>query len=534
MGHQYAAIAFTDQVKQQQTAHNSRSGYQAMESGEDYNGLFSREEADFIHARDSFYMASVSSTDWPYVQHRGGAAGFLKVLDAKTLGFADYSGNRQYISSGNFKTNDRVSLFLMDYPNRRRLKILGRIEQLDDANLEAQAALEDPHYRARIERSFIIKLEAFDWNCPQHITPRYDQAHLDRLLAPMETELEKLRRQLSNSTAHQSPSSELGEGPLSLVVSGIRQLTPRVRAVELRSPTGANLPKVEAGAHLQLPVWLNGKAELRHYSICSNPARRDIYEIAVLAEEIGESQQKEASGAHFIHQQYQLGRQIHCELPDNYFVTHTDNRPAVLIAGGIGITPIKAMLQSLKAQGNNVQLHYAGRQLNEMAFADRLARELGSAAHFYHGANQQRLDLNALLSQAPKDAIFYCCGPDRLLAELEKVALAFNIDPERIRTERFSAASHPAVENKAVTLTLARSKKIIAVSRDESLLDALLDNGVEMMHSCKTGQCRSCVVKVISGEAEHRDDVLSVADKNTGLICPCVSRAHSEGLTLDL
>ncbi len=148
MAHQYAQIAFTESVRQVQEEQNSRSGYADMDTGEDYNYLISQEESNFIQARDSFYMASVSETDWPYVQHRGGPKGFLKVIDEQTLGFADYKGNRQYVSTGNFRTNDKVSLILMDYANRRRLKIVGYISLVDEGDWDTLASLEDDNYRA--------------------------------------------------------------------------------------------------------------------------------------------------------------------------------------------------------------------------------------------------------------------------------------------------------------------------------------------------------------------------------------------------
>ena len=154
-----------------------------MEQGDDFNFLLSQIEADFIQARDSFYMASVGETGWPYVQHRGGPAGFLKVINENTLGFADYTGNRQYISTGNFRTNDRVSLFLMDYPNKTRLKILGRIEEISLENESVLASLADEDYHAKVERGFIIHVEAFDWNCPQHITQRYTPDEFEQALA---------------------------------------------------------------------------------------------------------------------------------------------------------------------------------------------------------------------------------------------------------------------------------------------------------------------------------------------------------------
>jgi predicted pyridoxine 5'-phosphate oxidase superfamily flavin-nucleotide-binding protein len=173
MGHKFAEIAFTDRVKQLQEDAGSRASYARMEQGDDANHLLGPTEAAFITERDSFYMASTSETGWPYVQHRGGPAGFLRVLDSQTIGFADFRGNKQYVSTGNIGHDDRVSLILMDYPNKRRLKILGRAKVIDlsETHLLDQLAL--PDYRARVERGIAIHMEAFDWNCPQHITPRF-------------------------------------------------------------------------------------------------------------------------------------------------------------------------------------------------------------------------------------------------------------------------------------------------------------------------------------------------------------------------
>lgn len=154
---------------------------------------FSRREQEFIAARDSFYMASVSETGWPYVQHRGGPAGFLKVLDEKTFAFADYRGNRQYISTGNIAADDRVCLFLMDYPGRARLKIYAtaRVVSLE-ADPELAAAVTDPAYGARLERMFLFKLAAFDWNCPQHITPRFTESEIKAGSAALQARMQEL------------------------------------------------------------------------------------------------------------------------------------------------------------------------------------------------------------------------------------------------------------------------------------------------------------------------------------------------------
>jgi predicted pyridoxine 5'-phosphate oxidase superfamily flavin-nucleotide-binding protein len=165
---------------------------------EDFKGdrafdRFTDEEAAFMAARDSFYVATVSETGWPYIQHRGGARGFLKLLDERTLAFADYRGNRQYITTGNLATDDRACLFLMDYPNRARLKIYAHVDTLaldDDPALTEQVVV--PGYRAKPERIFRVRLAAFDWNCRQHITPRFDEHEIAEAIRPLRERLTRL------------------------------------------------------------------------------------------------------------------------------------------------------------------------------------------------------------------------------------------------------------------------------------------------------------------------------------------------------
>jgi hypothetical protein len=155
---------------------------------------FTADEEAFIAARDSFYMASLSETGWPYVQHRGGPPGFLKVIDETTLAFADFRGNRQYISVGNLDANDRVALILVDYPRRARLKILAHAERLAlDAEPELLSKLLVPGYRAKPERIFRLRLAAFDWNCPQHIVPRFTEAEISHAVQPLRQKLEALK-----------------------------------------------------------------------------------------------------------------------------------------------------------------------------------------------------------------------------------------------------------------------------------------------------------------------------------------------------
>ena len=163
---------------------------------------FTENEAAFIAERDSFYMATVSETGWPYMQHRGGPRGFLKLVDDRTLAFGDYRGNRQYISTGNLAADDRVCLFLMDYTHRARLKILAHVETVA---LDAEPALTElvtvPGYRGKLERVFRVKLDAFDWNCPQHITPRFTEQEIAEAVQPLRGRLAQLEAEVTELRA---------------------------------------------------------------------------------------------------------------------------------------------------------------------------------------------------------------------------------------------------------------------------------------------------------------------------------------------
>jgi len=192
MAYGFLDIASTPGVRAAQEANGSGEYWTNFEGDRAFD-RFAPAEAAFIAERDSFYMATVSESGWPYVQHRGGPPGFIRVLDETTLAIPDFRGNRQYISTGNLATDDRAALILMDYPHRRRLKIYAHVEAKDlaaDPKLAAELAL--PGYRVKVERGLIIHLAAFDWNCPQHIVPRFSEAELAPALAPLRARLEAL------------------------------------------------------------------------------------------------------------------------------------------------------------------------------------------------------------------------------------------------------------------------------------------------------------------------------------------------------
>ena len=201
MAYTFLDIAGTPNVRAAQAAMGSDRLWTGREFHRDFD-RFTPQEVEFIAERDSFYVATVSETGWPYVQHRGGPPGFLKVVDDRTLAFADYSGNRQYISVGNLAGNGRAALILMDYPRRTRLKIYAHVETVaPEANPELTARVTVPGYKSRIERIFVLRLDAFDWNCPQHITPRFTEAEIEAAtrplrerLAELEAENDKLRK----------------------------------------------------------------------------------------------------------------------------------------------------------------------------------------------------------------------------------------------------------------------------------------------------------------------------------------------------
>ncbi len=194
MTHAYSDITFTPAVRAMQSVMGSRTAYARFDQAERRDDRLGARESAFITARDGFYQATVSETGWPYVQFRGGPAGFLKVLDDRTIGYADFRGNRQYISAGNAMANDRISLILMDYANRARLKIIGRVRLVaPDDDPELMATLEVPDYRARVERGVVISIEGFDWNCPQHITRRFTEAEVAKLTASLREELVQLK-----------------------------------------------------------------------------------------------------------------------------------------------------------------------------------------------------------------------------------------------------------------------------------------------------------------------------------------------------
>jgi ferredoxin-NADP reductase/predicted pyridoxine 5'-phosphate oxidase superfamily flavin-nucleotide-binding protein len=532
MARAFAEITFTPSVKAAQDRYGSRAANAGFEQAEERRDVLTDREAEFIHARDGFYQASVSDTGWPYVQFKGGPKGFLKVLDGHTIGYADFRGNVQYISTGNITADGRVALILMDYANRRRLKVWARARIVhEDEDPGLLARLEVQTYRARVERAVVMTVEAFDWNCPQHITPRFTEEEIAELVAPLGQQLAQVTAENEALRTVGPNVRALGSGPLELVVMGMRQLTPRIRAYELRAADGGPLPPWTAGAHLSVPVRLpDGREQTRTYSLMGDPADRHAYEIAVLREDAG------SGGSVAVHRDYGLGTVLRCGLPRNLFGLHEDGRPSVLIAGGIGITPIRAMALALLASSRSFELHYTAVTPAEMALRQELETRLGGRlrTYFSQDAAPTPLTVGKVLAEAPPDAMVYVCGPATLIAAVREQADAMAIPPDRVRSERFTAETLRE-RDLPIAVQLARSGSTLTVAREQTILEALIAAGADPLYDCRTGICGTCATKVLDGVPDHRDSALSEAERTrAGLMCTCVSRALTDHLTLDL
>lgn len=291
--------------------------------------------------------------------------------------------------------------------------------------------------------------------------------------------------------------------------------------LELRDPDGAELAAWDPGAHLslQLPNGLT-----RQYSLCGDPADRHTWTVAVLREPASRG------GSSWVHERLTAGTVLDVDGPRNNF-TLTDAEEYLLIAGGIGITPLLAMARSLTARGASWRMFYCGRSRSAMAFLG----ELDPDRLTVHADDEQGgpPDISTVLAGVSPGTAVYCCGPEPLIAAVEAGAP----DPARVHVERFkpAAAAAPSTADSAFDVVCAGSGTRVRVEPDVSVLDALTLAGLEVPSSCREGVCGTCETKVLDGEPDHRDSVLSDTEKAANAtMLPCVSRCRSAELVLDL
>jgi vanillate O-demethylase ferredoxin subunit len=318
---------------------------------------------------------------------------------------------------------------------------------------------------------------------------------------------------------------------LPVVIRQIRQEAEAIHSFELVAADGALLPGFDAGAHVDLD--LPGRLR-RSYSLYGAPGERRCWRIAVKREAAGRG------ASAWLHDSARVGQLLQASVPANDFPLVDDAPASVFVAGGIGITPVLAMIERLTALRRPWRLHYAVRGARHAAFRERL-EELALAAE---GAGElrlhlrdeagQRLDLHAAVADAPAGAHLYGCGPGAMLDAFVAAAAAAGIDAGRVHVERFAAAAAPATEG-GFTIELARDGRRFEIPAGKSVLDVLLDHGVDVPYSCMQGICGSCRVGVKAGEPEHRDDCLGEAERTANsAMTVCCSGSRSALLVLDL
>lgn len=321
------------------------------------------------------------------------------------------------------------------------------------------------------------------------------------------------------------------DGLLAVRVASKRQAADAVCVLELESTDGSPLPTYTPGAHIDL--HLPGGVT-RQYSLSAYRVTPLSYQVAVLREPASRG------GSQAVHEKLNEGDTLKISTPRNLFELHEDAAPALLLAGGIGITPLLCMAEVLVAHGREFELHYCGRSKSRMAFLERLTA-LGQPGqthiHTDDGDAQQRLDIQAVLRRHARDTHLYICGPAGFIDAMIDQAAAAGWPADQIHFERFSmeGVSKGNGIERAFEVQLASTGARIAVGTDESVVEALARHGIEIETSCEQGICGTCLTGVIAGEPDHRDMYLSEADRNRNdQFLPCCSRSKGPLLVLDL
>ncbi|MFC0133244.1 oxidoreductase [Massilia eurypsychrophila] len=316
---------------------------------------------------------------------------------------------------------------------------------------------------------------------------------------------------------------------LKLTVAEVRQLTSHITAFRLRHPDGAPLPAWQAGAHIKVGVEIGGKADWRHYSLIRTGADEHPaeYLIAVRREEGGRG------GSLFMHQ-LKAGDSIQVGMPVDAFRLDPAHDDVLLIAGGIGITPLISMATALRQAGKRYALHYTGRSMDQLALVPELRADGADALSVYADDDSTcRLDLRALLAASKPSQALYTCGPKGMIDAVRDIALELGWQIDHIHYELFASAA-PEAGDVAFEVELTQSGTRLQVGADQTILDAMIDAGLDPMFDCKRGECGVCAVPVLSGDIEHRDNCLTASERAAGnVIQICISRAKGSCLVLD-
>lgn len=311
-----------------------------------------------------------------------------------------------------------------------------------------------------------------------------------------------------------------------LMVTSKKVIATDTALFELRSPDSMPLARFEAGAHIPIKVP-NGT--MRHYSLCSNPDDADHYQIAVKREAGGRG------GSQSLVDGVSAGDMLMAGIPSNLFGLSAKAKSFIFVAGGIGITPMRSMIHSLQAEGlRSFKLYYLARTPEAAAFLDELrspALASSVVVHHTHGDPTKTFDLWSVFEKPQAGAHVYCCGPKRLMDEVKD--MTGHWPSSAVHFESFGADTKPHADDAPFEVELAKAGKTLLVPANRSILDALRDHGIRVPSSCESGTCGSCKVRLLKGEADHRDLAL-LPEEHEDHIMVCVSRAKSDTLVLDL
>lgn len=473
-------------------------------TGQSTNGhVLTEYHQSLIRQSDMFFVASANPEHGVDVSHRGGRPGFVEINSNKCLRVPDYAGNSLFNTLGNFQSYPFAGLVFIDFKRQQLLQLTGKatiIWDSEDINNKTGGTKRFWEFEINSWRESKIPFSA-SWKF------------------------------IDYSPFNPKPSKQIDEQYLLLQVEKITQHTPRIKSFLFRKTHNSgnkNLPKFEPGAHL--PVFVNiknGHREIRNYSLISDCNDTTHYEIAVLEEPQGRG------GSRYLHKKINEGNIIMVKSPCNEFPITKNAKHSVLIAGGIGITPIISMLRQLSLHKQSFEIHYAVRTHDDFALLDTIQLLAGTKLFCYTSQerNANPLNLHKLLAIPKIGTHVYVCGPGDMIEAVRDITEINGWQSEQIHFESFGAKD--SVNDKSMDVHLNKSKKIIKVPADRSILDTLLDEGIDIPHQCKRGECSMCMTKVLNGEPYHRDLCLSEDQRKTSM-CICVSRSYGDRLTLDL
>ncbi|MEJ2405305.1 MAG: pyridoxamine 5'-phosphate oxidase family protein [Candidatus Thiodiazotropha sp.] len=452
---------------------------------------------------DTFFVASAHPEQGADASHRGGHPGFVQVMSPRRLRIPDFVGNNMFNTLGNFISYPSAGLVFIDFEHGRILQLSGRpelmLEQSDERG-ETGGTCRYWEFEVEIWRESQLPLR-LEWKfidySPYIPTTSGNNNKADTALFPLRLERAWME------TGH-------------------------IRGLQLVSAEGRQLPPFDPGAHLPVQVRdREGSWVERHYSLLSDPTDSSHYRIGVRLESQGRG------GSRYLHETLRAGDLLQALPPRNAFPLVTDAEHTILLAGGIGITPLIAMMHALNTEKRSFELHYTARRQADLAFRREIESLAGDRACFYASAEpgQMRLDLPRILAKPTRDTHIYVCGPRGMILAARDLARVQGWSQEQLHFESFGAASQP--QDRELSVELARSGLTIEVPATRSILDVLLDRGLTIPYECKRGECSLCQTRVLEGEPEHRDLCLS-AQEQAGSMCICVSRASSARLKLDL